>query len=218
MAKAKSIIFKTPWGKISFPYLSKIDSGRAESSNKYGAELFITLSDLKETPEGSALIEEVMRVAKAFFDDESITLKDFKNPFTVTNSMPENKRTKLNESVRKDNVLLRAKSNDKPTIFGPGGKTDILTTDEQINNIRGGDICRLIVDVFPYKQQGGGVTLGLKAVQFKQKGIAFGRGDNKELVLDCIDEVEVDASDVTGGIVDSQPQDTTSAALNDLIS
>ena len=185
------IVLKTPVGRLSFPYLTKKDEGRQYSDGKFKTDLLFTKEQWKT--EGKELTTAVLEVAKKHFG-KAVKLKDFKHPFVDTdtvNNIPDN---------MKGMIRIRAKSTNAPQIVGPDKKP---LTAEKIAEIKGGDYARLVVSVFPYDQQGGGVSLGLNFVQFARPGEPFGQGTSK--MLDMLDEMEVTLED---GIEESESSES----------
>ena len=181
-AKKESTKVLTPMGRFSFPYLAKPDEGRKYSSGKYSVDLLIKKEDFKT--EGKSLRDMVLKVGRQFFQDDSLELSDFKNPFKDMDKVDDV------ADYQKGCILIKAKSDYQPVIFGPDKAQ--LSSDE-IAAIKGGDYGRLIVTVFGYEQQGGGVTLALSAVQFARAGEALGTGVKQYLSM--IDEIEVTADE-----------------------
>jgi hypothetical protein len=188
--KVESIQCKTPFGRLSFPYLDKPDVGRTYSNGKYKSDLFISKQDMN-SPEGKQMVEAVLKVAREYFQNPSITLQQFKHPFKDVDAMAEESRLKLPEAVRTGHILIRCNSKNQPPVLGPDKKE---LTAEEVSKVKGGDWARFVVGAFPYHQQGGGVTFGLNVVQFKQKGEAFGQGVATS--INMLDEIEVTPDDL----------------------
>lgn len=180
------VLLRTPIGMFSYPYLAKKDEGRPESDGKFKVDLLVPLKDWNSSPEAKALREGVLAVGRKFFEDDALSLEDFKNPFSLTDDIPG-----ADERI-KGCMRIRAKTTFIPTIYGPDGKEKM--TVEDIMKIKGGDYGRMVVDVYPYSQQGGGVTLGLQVVQFARPGKPLGQGQAAALAL--LDEIEVPVADV----------------------
>jgi hypothetical protein len=182
----------TPEGRISFPYLAAPDTGREYSDDKYKADLLIDKEVWKSSPHAKKLKAAVIKVAQQTWPSKGIeTLEDFKHPFKNTDSIrncPEN---------MKNCILIKAKSNFAPIIVGPRKNEDGDFEDlseKAVKAIKGGDWGRFSVAVVPYTQSGGGVTLCLNVVQFKQEGEPLGEGRSKS--LENLDEFEVDVDDL----------------------
>jgi len=79
---------------------------------------------------------------------------------------------------------------------GPGKK---ILTQAEITRLKGGDYFRLVVGAFSYKQQGGGVSLGLNVVQFIKAGdpLSIGGSGGVHLLPD-IEVTEEDAANSDG--------------------
>lgn len=177
MAKKERVVLATPVGRLSFPMLTKKDEGRKYSDGKFKTDLLIPKDVWKK--EGKPLMEAVLKVAAAHFG-KAVKLKDFKHPFKDCDENPKAL------AYMKGHIMIRAKSSSAPLIVGPDRKP---ITGEALAALKGGDYARLSVSVYAYEQQGGGVTLGLEAVQFRNAGEAFGQG--KEASLSVLDEMEV---------------------------
>lgn len=186
MAKSKSLTLTlpTPIGQISYPYFDKPDSGRENSSNKYSGDLLIPKDVFIK--DGMALKQGVLDVGRSFFNDQTLTLKDFKHPFKDTDTI-----NKISDPAQKGCILIRARSTRKPLVVGPDKKELDL---ERIKSLKGGDWGRYVVWIYGYSQQGGGVTFGLNLVQFAREGAAFGGGSTQN--LEFIEELEVTLDDV----------------------
>ena len=180
---ATKVRVRTPVGRFSFPYLSKPDTGRTYSDNKFKVDLLIPKA-VFAGEEGKALRAAVLKVGREYFGKPAFKLTDFKNPFKDMDEAED-----VPDQLR-GHIMIKAKSSFKPTVVS-ADTTEM--GEEEIASIKGGDYGRLVVTVYPYSQQGGGVTMGLNLVQFKQAGEAFGQG--KKQILDMIDEMEVTLED-----------------------
>lgn len=193
MTKKKKQVDKVKFvsgiGMLSYPHIASPDTGRAESSNKYSVDLLLPADTFKE--ENTGLIKAVLQVGREYFEDDSLTLSDFKNPFY---DMDEDEDC---DPRLKGHIRIRAKSEFEPLVIGPKknskGQFDALDT-EEIKNIKGGDFAKISGVVYPYSQKGGGVTISLDVVQFVQAGEPLGQG--KKAFLDMMGEVEVDVDEV----------------------
>lgn len=191
--KKPTNVFVTPLGFISYPYLLKPDTGRPNSSNKYTAQLFISVEDFKT--QGQALLAAVLEQGK-ILKQKDVKLNEFKHTITLVDALSPEQKAKLPESVRSGFVRINTASTRAPIVKGP--IQSVLLSPEEIGRISGGDICRLVLTAYTYKQQGGGVALGLNGVQFKQKGpIAFGSGQSG---VDMLTDLEVVMEDPTAGL------------------
>lgn len=180
--KEKKIVCMTPVGRLSFPYLAKPDEGRQYSDGKYKTDLIIP-KEIWER-DGKTLVEEVLNLARKKFDDPKLKLKDFKHPFKDCDA---DKDFLAKNPFAKGCIMLRAKSGYAPIVVGP---TKDKFDSEEIAKIKGGDYGRLIVTVFHYSQQGGGISLALNIVQFAKEGEALGGGAAK--MLEILDEMEME--------------------------
>lgn len=185
MAKQKTekVTVVSPVGRFSFPYLSAPDTGRTYSDDKYKTDLLIKKEDWKLS--GKPLMDAVLKVARDFYGKPKIQLKDFKNPFTDMDTVDDC------DPKLKGHIRIRAKSEFQPRMYGPDKER---LEEEAVKTIKGGDYGRIVVAVYPYSQQGGGVTLGLNAVQFARTGEALGQGD--KAILEMLDEIEVTEDDL----------------------
>lgn len=174
----------TPAGRISFPFIAAPDTGREYSDNKYKTDLLIRKEAFKE--HGKALTDAVIEVGKAYFGDKFTLKGKWKTPFKDTDT-----DDKIVNEAMKNCILVRAKASKQPDVIGPrknsDGKFPILSP-EEIQALKGGDWCVLNVTVFPYDQSGGGIALGLNAVQFWKTDTGFGQGRSK--VLDSAEELD----------------------------
>jgi hypothetical protein len=207
MATAKTnkkprITLWTPPLQFSYPYFVNPDQGRQYSDNKYKSDGLITKAIFKE--KGKALQDAVLSVGKEYFG-ETFKLKNskFKTPFKDTDT-----DDKIENEAMKNCIMIRAKSDKAPLFIGPRKGSDgkfVHLTPQQIANLKGGDWGLLNITVFPYDQQGGGVTFGLNAVQFWKEGEGFGQGRSK--LLETAEELEAEVEtaeneDVADGSTD----------------
>lgn len=186
MAKAKKkktlnrVRLVTPVGRIVYPYISRLDEGRVNSTNKYKVDILIPKSEWKE--KGKELREAVLAVGRDYIDDDTATLSDFDNPFKDGDAKEQD--------FFKGMVVMTVKSQNKPMVVGPDKKE---YTDEEIEKIKGGDYARLVVSVYGY-EQGPGVTLGLEVVQFVRPGAALGGGRAASVAM--LDELDIEPDDL----------------------
>lgn len=208
MAKTKKrefITVFTPIGTLSFPYLVKPDTGRAESSNKYSAEIYVPKAVWAK--EGKPVVEAILKVGREYFKNPKLKLTEFKNPITDMDSLG-----KPLEDYQKGCIRIRAKAAQeyKPTVIGPQksseGKFPVWSED-QVKEIKGGDQVRLICSPYAYSQQGGGVAFGLNFVQFAKEGKALGQGRMKAIEALGEIEVEVDSPDEMVDTEDTEDED-----------
>lgn len=181
-AKPKRAVLGTPLGRLSYPFLDKRDEGRQYSDNKFKTDLLIPKDVWKK--EGKALTEAVLAVAKEHYG-KAMKLKDFKHPFKDMDLDPD---CSENE---KGHIMIRAKAINAPIVVGPDKKP---LSPERVQALKGGDYAKLAVVPFPYSQQGGGVSLGLNAVQFAREGEAFGQG--RTASIEVFEEMEVTTDDL----------------------
>lgn len=186
--KKKKVSVTTPVGILSYPHLLEADSGRQYSDDKKKTDLLIPEAEWKTDPAAKKLREAVLICGRKLLKDPDATLSDFKNPFQRTNKLGE----KYSDNERTKNcVVIRAKTEFDPWIVD-AGKEEL--DDEAIKKIKGGDYARLVVNVYSYTQQGGGVTLGLQGVQYIKSGEALGGGYQAQ--IDELDEIEIEADDI----------------------
>lgn len=180
MAVSKEDLVVTPIGYIAFPYLTKPDTGRPNSSNKYGAALYIKKEDFKVM--GQALLAKVLEVGRRL-KGPNATLRDFKHTIKDCDALSPEEKAKLPEQVRSGYIRIGASSKHPPVV--KDARQNLMSFD-QINQISAGDFCRFVVAVYTYQQQGGGVALGLNVVQYKEKsGVTFGgAGAGVEMLSD----------------------------------
>lgn len=178
----------TPKGIISYPFLVAPDTGRQYSSNKYTCDFFIKKDVFKK--EGKPIVEAILEAAKAFYG-KPVKMSEFTHPLkdcAGDEDLPE---------ILRDCYKIRAKSVLKPEIVGPRKENNAWKplTEEQVKAIKGGDIVRLVINFYPYKQSGGGIAAGLQLVQFIQEGEALGQG--KAATLAILEDNEVDSDEVS---------------------
>lgn len=182
----------TPEGRFSYPYLSAPDTGREYSDDKYKVDLLIDKEVWKNSEAAKKLKAAVLATAKKQpWGRDVESFDDFKHPFKTTDSIrncPEN---------MKNCILIRAKSTFAPMVVGPkkneDGDWDELN-EKQVKELKGGDWGKLLVAIVPYSQQGGGVSLCLDIVQFKQNGTPL--GDGRSASLNLLDEMEVETDEL----------------------
>jgi hypothetical protein len=192
----------TPAGRFSYPYLATPNTGGKYPDGAYKTDLLIPKPLFKE--KGAALQAAVLKVGKEYFGDKFNFKGPWRHPFKDTDE-----DDKTESDAMKNCILIRAKSGPQkdgtgriikparqPMFIGPRmnaeKKFDPLTA-EEIQNIKGGDWGLLNVTVYPYDQQGGGVTFGLNAVQFWKVGEGFGQGRSK--LLETAEELEAEIED-----------------------
>lgn len=171
----KSVL--TPKGRINYPYLVNPDTGREYSDDAYKLDFLIP----KDLFIGSDLEKAIQEIAVAEFGAAKAKKVKLPQKFLwEEEGIPES---------MKDFVQVRAKNkNDRPLIVN--GQKEELDSDE-IAKIKSGDHAILYVTVFPYNQQGGGISLGLDIVQYIKKGEQFeGTGNAKKLAQMATIEVE----------------------------
>jgi len=200
--KKPRITLWTPPGMFSWPYFTEVDSGRQYSDDAYKVDLLIPKPDF--LAEGKELQDAVLSVGKDYFGAE-FKLKNgkYKTPFKDTDQ-----DVKIQNERQKNAILIRAKSGPnkaknkpavQPEFIGPRRGSQgrfAKLTDEQIAALKGGDWGRLNVTVYPYDQQGGGVTLALNGVQFWKEGEPFGQGRSQLYTTASELEVELEEAGV----------------------
>ena len=205
-AKAERVELWTPPGQFSFPYLVERDTGRQYSDNSFKTDLLISKVTFKE--KGKEIQDKVLQVGKAKWGN-NFKLKGgvYRIPFKDTDL-----DDKIEDDRQKGAILIRAKNKKRPpVVIGPrkdsSGKFPQLSKDE-IANIKGGDWGSLLISVFTYDQQGGGVTFGLQAVQFWKEGEGFGQGKSK--LLETAEELAAEVDSPDSGDVDTSDDDSDS--------
>lgn len=179
--KSERVHVMTPVGRLVYPYLHKPDEGRQYSDGKFKTDIIFPKETWKE--EGIHLVKAIVQVGREYFGNPKLQLKDFKNP------IKDGDEKSLEHY--KGHYVITPKSQFKPEIVGPDKQK---FTDDRIERIKGGDYARLVVSVFPYEQQGGGVTLGLDVVQFAKEGEALGGGRTAQ--IEMLDEISADLADL----------------------
>lgn len=173
----------TPIGRLSYPYLVEPDNSSRFKDGKYKTDLLIPKSVMKL--EGKAFKQMVLDVGRFFFDDDSLGFEDFNHPFKDGDLIED-----APEHV-KGHIIIRAKSNYPISIFGPDAQ-EMSAADAE--KIKGGDYAKLIVNVYAYSQQEGGVTLGLQGIQFVKPGKALGGASIG--IQEMLEEIEVTVEDL----------------------
>lgn len=175
----------TPIGFMNYAHLAKPDLGRQYSDGKYKLDLLFPKDTWKE--EGANIRKAVILEARKYFQDDSLTLKDFKHPFKDGD---EKDMSQEANKYYKGMIYITPKcSGDYPPgIVGPSKETYSL---EDINKMKNGDKVRCVVDAYPYEQQGGGITLGLKTVQFVMPGKPFGVS-GQQAAINILDDLPED--------------------------
>lgn len=218
MSNDNKIVCCTPTGIISYPHI--LEGFQTSNGVKRQAQLFVCpngeiqpgVSDgmkKKEQALFDKLVQAVDSVGKSAFKDFEITPyssqgNKYNHPFISVDDLGEKKQHKFDtakESIHgsllgRGLVRLISKSSfeiNRNLCVGPDGKT--LLSDQELKDIQGGDLCRLIVNVYSFDYKGTkGVNLGLHGVQFIRKGQPLGEGI--KAALEVIDEVEVEAGDI----------------------
>ena len=185
MSKDRAPMMKTPIGRLSFPSIIEANTKGQYPTNKWQTDFFISFEDAAKNDDWQKLVDAVKKVASANSDDE------IKLPLIDVNTLSDERKIKLPEEVRKNHFMLRARSIFCPLILGVDAKQLPV---EEGKKIKGGDYAMLGVQPFYYKQQGGGVSLGLQVVQFVKSGKAFSQA--KEKMIQLFDEVEITPEDM----------------------
>jgi len=193
--KAESLRVLSPKGRFSFPRIAEPNPSDSQfDKNKYTTDFLITRETWDTDPAAKAMRQAVLKVGRAYFEDDTLTLKDFNNPFK---DMDKVEGKEVADSV-KGHVAVRAKSDTRPVFIGAkknsaGGWSDL--PESRVYAIKGGDWGRILVSVYAYadKGSGAGVSFGLENVQWIEAGESFG-GSNRAS-LNMIDEAEVELED-----------------------
>lgn len=188
----------TPPGTLSYPFLGTPDTGRQYSDNKFKSDFFISAEDWKNHPDAKKMRAAVLKVGRKFFNDDSLELDDFKNPFKNFDKAAKTRAASGNPFEAKvvqrlkGAIFISPKSEFQPMIVG-ANKDDQLT-EAEVKKIKGGDQARLVVIAYPYSTGDGGVTLGLNLVQYIKSGEALGSGAAAS--LNMIDDIEIEPDDL----------------------
>jgi len=189
--------YLTPIGRFSFPALAEPNTNPEYGKNNY--ELTLLIPKDVFMAEASSLRAAVLECAKTNLKvgktkSSPTKLKDFKHPFRDGDQLYEDK----GYEAYKGCFVITAKSRYQPQVIN-ASKNELNA--KQIAQIKGGDYGRMLINVFPYQQQGGGVTFGLLLVQFWKEGPALGGINKAELIAEIselevpLDEPDVDAED-----------------------
>lgn len=209
--KPKRTLIATPKGRISFPFLVKPDVGREFSDDKYKLDLLFPKATWKE--EGKDLRIAIIKEAQKYFGDPNIKSLSHipKNPIKDGDDKdPE----KPSSKAYKDHYYVQLKTEFKPTIVKPDGKTHM--SEAEVEKIKGGDYARCVVSVFGYKKgPNTGISLGLQLVQFWKEGEAFG-GGSKAASMELLSQLEINLEDVDMGddVEDEVGDDSTDDVEN----
>lgn len=235
MAKKKkdfNPLVKTPVGICNYIFFTQPDSGRQYSDDKFKCDIMFDMETWKDHADMKELRKQVLAVGRKAIADGTISklqgelkgkdpddikaadikLKHFANPFKTGND-----KDMSNEAYHcyKDKMFITPKKHvdqvekqglDRIVVIGPNGKE---LSDEEVSRIKSGDYIRAVVSVYPYSQQGGGVTLGLETVQFAKVGEALFTGGVKAAAMNVLDELDIDLEEIddeeleSGGVDDS---------------
>lgn len=200
----KSVTLWTPPGRVSFPFFTGPDVGRQYSDDKYKGDLLVPKAIFKE--KGKELQDAVLQVGRDKFGTKFKLLgSPYKTPFKDTDSTDS-----VAEPALRNAIMIRAKAKRQPMFIGPrkdsNGVFPALTSDE-IAAIKGGDWVLFNVGVFTYEQQGGGVSLGLNAVQYWKAGEGFGQG-RSQLINTAEELEEEELEEASNGDVASDEEDS----------
>lgn len=185
-------------GRFSFPYLSAPCTTGQYPDDKYKTDLIITKATFKD--KNSELQQTVLEVGRdAFGSSFKLTSKSPLSPFKDTD-----KDEKITNEAMKGCIVIRAKNKKPPYIIGPAKVNGAFPelSEKQVSDIKGGDWGKLLVSVFSYEQQGGGVSFGLDTVQFWKQGEAFGQGRSR--MLESAEELETDLEDADEDVKSSK--------------
>lgn len=183
--KEKRVWIATPIGRMLYAHLTKPDVGRQYSDGKFKLDLLFPKETWKE--QGAELRKAVILEARKYFQDDSLTLKDFKHPFKDGDA----KDTSIEGNKPYKGMMYitpKCSGDYPPTLVGPHKEELTL---EEANKMKWGDYVRCVIDVYPYEQQGGGITIGLKTVQFVKPGEPFGV-TGKQAAVNVLDDLPDD--------------------------
>ncbi len=179
----------TPVGRIGYPYLTKVDSGREYSDKKYKVCLMWSKDDWKEI--SKEMQHAVLEVAKEAYGIKTVKFSQFRHPFNDGDE-------RETPGIFEDQMYLTAKTGFLPEVVGPkkDSKTGKFTPlkDSDVEKIKGGDYARAVLDIYCYTQKGGGITVGLRTLQFANIGSALGAGQAEALSM--LDEIDVELEDI----------------------
>jgi hypothetical protein len=195
--KKENVVIYSPIGRLSYPYLAAPDTGRKESSNKYGAEIYIPKAVWATA--GKEIMAAALKVIVDATGDKKAKLKDFKLPFFDMDTKADA------ADWQKGTIRFRGRSQFKPKVIGPKKGSDgtfPVYSDDQIKDIKAGDYVVFIGNLYWYSQQGGGVALGLNFVQFAYPGEALGQGSSMAAISN-LGEIEVEVDDASS-MVDTE--------------
>lgn len=184
-AKKKVELVITPVGRMNYVWLSKPDTGREYSDEKYKFDLIFNKDKWKE--EGKALRVAVIQEARKFFNNPSIkSLSEFRHPFK------DGDEKESKDGAYKNTIYITVKSKFQPKVLGPD-KKELAAPD--VEKIKSGDYARAVVAVIPYPHKGGGISLALNVVQFARVGEPIG-GGAAAASINLLDELDVDLDNV----------------------
>ena len=214
--KKERISIWTPPGRFSYPFFAEPDNrGHEYSDGCYKCDFFIPKPIFKEK---AAELQKLVLFVGQEEHGKAFTLKsdEYYVPF---------KDMDLEEEVKNEAflncIMIRPKAKPskkdggkparQPLFVGPrkneSGKFDKLTQ-EEIAAIKGGDWGRCYVDIYAYTTKPtktnplkGGVTFGLRMVQFWKEGDAFGQG--VATLLNTVEELESELDEVVEETADS---------------
>lgn len=182
-AERERVTFITPVVRVVYPYLTKPDTGRKDSSEKYGVTLLIPKNDVwnKEFKE---LRQKIIKVARTYFNKPDLTLDDFTHPF--------HDGDEDDKEMYKGHYRMSARSQFKPGIATPEGRP---MSDEDGALIKGGDYGRAVLSIYGYTVKGKkGVTCGLEVFQFSHKGDPIG-GGSREAQIKLLGKLDIPLGD-----------------------
>lgn len=176
--------------------MDKIETSGSYPSNKFVVTGLISKKDWKRDEQTQKMKEAVLKVGRAFFDDEDLELDDFTNPFNPIKEMSGTNEDKENPIYAEypGGFQFKVKSEFKPGGFhlpAKQGEAPKQMTEKEIEAIKGGDYLYLGLSVYAYTQSGGGVTMGLQNFMFAAVGDPLGTsGSGAGDLYDDIEYVE----------------------------
>lgn len=195
MTKKAEELYRTPFGRLSYPAL--IEPFINEKGEKsWGCQVLVKPDVFSKECKG--LVELVERTGRAEFGN-NWSLKTAKNKcIQRTDEMPMSEK----DERTKGYICIKGNSKGPVYVIGPDAKP--MGVDE-VNAIKGGHWGRTIIAPYTYDYLGNkGVSLGLRVLQFWKRDEEFGAGLTEALKL--AEAVEIPVEDMP-----------ISAALDDII-
>jgi len=205
----------TPIGKVMYPHLVEKHTKGQYASNKHEVQLLIPKEEFKKEIgkefQNTILKVGQLKIGKGWTKKSFNPLKD--GDVKAKDLVEDGKYESLEEVPHKGHILIRAKEDMKPTVYGPNKE---VWDDTQIANIKSGDLVRLVVSVWAspsgFTNNKGGVTLFLKAVQFVRTGQPINLPSATPAGA-LFDEIEISGEDITVADVNEEIVDDVDSIL-----